>query len=514
MVQVKRYFAFVRLLVVLVGMALVSTGCTTMDRIVIDGEVAQQMANRINDQLFDPEGALRGNSTSNMRNGGYVLVHDNTVLVTNTMAFDDGSTVRYLQRLPITQIGSTTARNDILAPLDGILVGMHGRHIVYIDAGDNNNLFSLDTQTFAVERLLDVSVESAHMLGDTVYASTLGDGNLWSIDLVDNAEELQLGIPQLVYRNAGSLVGVSQGIAYMLANTGGASVIRRIDIARKMMAGRLVGGPFEDIQLAGSWLYYKQGTTLMRQQLVGEYPEKAFFQDVDEYAVWGHWLAATCSDGGMYVSHLDGSGLARIVSDGASGLQVLDNKVFYRNANDNGAVYVFDLVEGTRSALLGPTMTDGGLQFSIIQGQERAPFAAAFTSFVTEVADKHSLGDQYWGNLQGEVLFVEVPSDGSPLVFHRHKDDAFTADQVGALVVISTVPTVLGQYTDGGIAYRQDAALTLFGPNDEMPYLTWIVEGRPPSEIKIGSGDRYGIPLPWDQKALDLRDLVRSRQGR
>ena len=352
------------------------------------------------------------------------------------------------------------------------------------------------------------------MLGDTVYASTLGDWNLWSIQLVDDTAGLQWGIPQLVYRNAGTLVGVSQGIAYMLANTGGASVIRRIDIVKKMMAGRLVGGPYEDIQLAGSWLYYKQGTTLMRQQLVGGYPEKAFYQDVDEYAAWGHWLAATCTAGGIYVSHLDGSGLAKIVSDGASGLQVLDNKVFYRNANDNGSVYIFDLVEGTRSALLGPTVTDGGLQFSTIQGPDRAPFAAAFTPFVTEVADKHSLGDQYWGDLQGEVLFVEIPADGSPLLFHRHKDDAFAPEQVGALVVISTVQTVLGQYTDGGIAYRQDAALTLFGPNNEMPYLTWIVEGRPPSEIKIGSGDRHGIPLPWDQKALDLRDLVRSRQGR
>lgn len=514
MVHVKRFFPMVRLLVVLAGVALVSIGCTGMDRIVIDGEAAQQMANRINDQLFDPEGALRGNSASNMRNGGYVQIHDKALLVINSMTFEDGSVVRYLQRLPVSQIGSTTARNDILAPLDGTLVGMHGRHIVYIDAADNNQLFSLDTQTFAVAQLLDVSVESAHMLGDTVYASTLGDGNLWSIQLVDDAEGLQLGLPQLVYRNAGDLVGVSQGIAYMLANTGGASVIRRIDIAKKMMAGRLVGGPYEDIQLAGSWLYYKQGTTLMRQQLVGGYPEKAFYQDVDEYAVWGHWLAATCTNGGIYVSHLDGSALARIVSDGATGLQLLDNKVFYRNANDNGAVYVFDLVEGTRSALLGPTVTDGGLQFSTIQGQDLDLFAAAFTPFVTEVADKHSLGDQYWGDLQGEVLFVEIPADGSPLLFHRHTDDAFTPDQVGALVVVSTVNTVLGQYTDGGIAYRQDAALTLFGPDDDMPHLTWIVEGRPPSEIKIGSGDRYGIPLPWDQKALDLRDLVRSRQGR
>lgn len=514
MVHVKRFFPMVRLLVVLAGVALVSIGCTGMDRIVIDGEAAQQMANRINDQLFDPEGALRGNSASNMRNGGYVQIHDKALLVINSMTFEDGSVVRYLQHLPVSQIGSTNARNDILAPLDGTLVGMHGRHIVYIDAADNNQLFSLDTQTFAVAQLLDVSVESAHMLGDTVYASTLGDGNLWSIQLVDDAEGLQLGLPQLVYRNAGDLVGVSQGIAYMLANTGGASVIRRIDIAKKMMAGRLVGGPYEDIQLAGSWLYYKQGTTLMRQQLVGGYPEKAFYQDVDEYAVWGHWLAATSTNGGIYVSHLDGSALARIVSDGATGLQLLDNKVFYRNANDNGAVYVFDLVEGTRSALLGPTVTDGGLQFSTIQGQDLDLFAAAFTPFVTEVADKHSLGDQYWGDLQGEVLFVEIPADGSPLLFHRHTDDAFTPDQVGALVVVSTVNTVLGQYTDGGIAYRQDAALTLFGPDDDMPYLTWIVEGRPPSEIKIGSGDRYGIPLPWDQKALDLRDLVRSRQGR
>jgi len=514
MVHVKRFFPMVRLLVVLAGVALVSIGCTGMDRIVIDGEAAQQMANRINDQLFDPEGALRGNSASNMRNGGYVQIHDKALLVINSMTFEDGSVVRYLQHLPVSQIGSTNARNDILAPLDGTLVGMHGRHIVYIDAADNNQLFSLDTQTFAVAQLLDVSVESAHMLGDTVYASTLGDGNLWSIQLVDDAEGLQLGLPQLVYRNAGDLVGVSQGIAYMLANTGGASVIRRIDIAKKMMAGRLVGGPYEDIQLAGSWLYYKQGTTLMRQQLVGGYPEKAFYQDVDEYAVWGHWLAATSTNGGIYVSHLDGSALARIVSDGATGLQLLDNKVFYRNANDNGAVYVFDLVEGTRSALLGPTVTDGGLQFSTIQGQDLDLFAAAFTPFVTEVADKHSLGDQYWGDLQGEVLFVEIPADGSPLLFHRHTDDAFTPDQVGALVVVSTVNTVLGQYTDGGIAYRQDAALTLFGPDDDMPHLTWIVEGRPPSEIKIGSGDRYGIPLPWDQKALDLRDLVRSRQGR
>lgn len=485
---------------VLLGAAVLTSGCMSSDRIVIDGETALLLEQIINDQLWDNESALHGNTDSNMRNGGYVLSDGTDVWFTVSMRFEDGSAEHYLQHLLKSQVGSLNARDEIVAPLQGTLVGMVGTRLVYVDTGNGDTLSVLDLETYEQQPLFDQPVAHAHLYDRTVYLSTQGKGDLYLVEIPETGATRE---PALLYTSGGRLVGVSGGMAYLLGSTEGSSVIRRYDLQRKMVAQRIVGGPYEDIQVSGSWIYYKDGQKLMRQMISGGTPVVAIHQDVDEYAVWGHWLAITDPDGGIYVSHLDGTGIVRLVEDAGSGLQLADNMLFYRNKHDGGAVYAIDLVEGTRTALLGFTMTDGGIKFDALDRTA----GNAFDEFVLAVADKRSLNDQYWGSPLKAMLFAEIGSDGS-ISYYRHVDDTFAPEEADAIVVVSTDATVLGQYTDGGIAYRLDRKLTLYTPGNDHPVLTFVTEGRPPSEIKIGSGDRRGLPLSWHQKALELRNLV------
>ena len=483
-------------------LAIVLSGCATTDRVVIDGDAAIRMANAINEQLHDPEESLRGNSASNMRNGGYLYTDSRNLWFIVAMEFEDGTSEHYLQHLFASQIGSLTAGNDIIAPLRGTIVGVWDNLLIYIDRDNQNRLSYIDLDTFTQESLFNIPVTHAHLMGEKIYLSTEGMGDLHELALSRGVGGAPRARSALLFSGGGQLATVAGGVAYMLGSTEGSSVIRRIDLETRSIAGKIVGGPFRNLQIAGSWLFYQDGTKLMRQMLGGTRAVLATQQEVAEYAVWGNWLAVTSPEGGICVGHLDGTGIVRIAEDRASGLQLIDNKIFYRNAHDGNAIYVIDLVEGKRSSLIGVTLTDGGVRFVPATVKDER-----LDQFVGSVAQKRSTNDQYWGAPGGPIIFAEVARDGS-ITYHRHVDDKDPIERPASVVVVATDTELLGQYTDGGLAYRLDRKLTLFSMDDQTPLLTLVVEGRPPSLIKSGAGDREGLPLPWHQKALNLRYLI------
>lgn len=509
MMRTRSHLLYALFLPFLLSGVFVLGGCKQMDRLVINGETAQLMENRINEQLWDPEHMLMGNTSSNMRNGGYVLSDKQDILFITDMVFADGSTVHYLQELPISQIGSLTARNEMIAEIDGILLGTYHHHVLYIDA-ESNTIFAFDTQEYLKSMVFEKPVGKAFLMDGHIYASAAESGDLWKIELTLDLSNGIGASPTLIYASAGELMDISKGIAY-IAKTNAYSTLDKIDLDSAQMQGSLVGGYYRDVQISGSWLFYLQDNRLMRQPLTGGEPVSASVREVDEYAVWGPYLAFSETDCGLVISHLDGSGIIQISADKASSIQLLDNRLYYRNGYDDNAIYVIDLTEGVRSALLGPTLTDGGIHFITMDQQESNGFSDMYAARIRGIAEEKSSNERYWGELSPPLLFAEVGPDGEPVKFHRLKDAEFSPDEVAALVIISYEDTVLGRYTDGGLAYRRDTVLTLFHPDYPDPYLSWVVQGRPPSEIKSGEGDRYGIPVSWHQKALDLIELIESR---
>jgi len=496
----------VRLLLSLtLGLSFILLSSCMHDRVVINGETAQHLAEVVNAELLDPDRTLRGNTATNIYNGGYVISDQENIWFINPMRFEDGSEIHYLQHMLTNQIGSVTTRNNFLVELEGLLIGKYEDQLFAIDYADGNKLVAFDLDSYAREIIFESPVSSVRLVGDTLYWSTTEGGDLWQLHLYGKGTQAKL-----ILKQAGTLIGIQSQRAYTLRDSGDEKVLVTIDIAQERELGLLRGGTYEHATIAGSWVFFTDEGCLKRQRLSGGEPIVAFMCNVAEYAVEGHWLAVIRASGGIVVSQLDGTGVAKVSDDLAEGLQLVDNRIYYRNGYDNNATYTIDLIEGKRSSLLGASVTDGGIQFESIPKEHISPWVEKFGGFAEQVLEIQAFTDQMKSSLQGEILFVELDPESNDLVFHRLKEAPYSPAEVGVLVVISHFPTLLGQYTDGDLAYRQDSALTVFTPGNPKPYLTWYVEGRPPSEIKVGSGDRYGLPLSWHQKGLDLIELIHS----
>lgn len=482
-------------------------GCANVDRVVIDGEAAQRIGNMINEQVLDSEQAFRGNSAGNMRNGAYVLQEDRDIWYLHRMEFDDGSYVQYLQHLLVSQIGSVTARNDLLVPFTGIMAGIVDENLFFIDHDNGDRVSVLDLASLETAAVSEGGSDSLHLFDGVAFWSDRDSGDVWRWDLRMPDD------PAVVASEAGRLVGISGNTAYTIQPYSDGKVLNRVDLETGHVAALMMGGPYAEAEVSGSWIYYLSGNKLMRQKLSGGNAVSASMLDVSEYVLCGQCMAIVSPAGGIFVASLDGSGITQVSRDPATGLQMAGDWLFYRNGNDLNRVYAIDLAEGHRSAMVGETLTDGGICFEPVPEDTAHTLAVEFGGQIEAARDIVSYGDQYSGNLSGDVLFAEIPYDGSPVVFHRLAGEDIAADTVGALVIITYDKTVLGQYTDGKTAYRMDTRLTLFEPGHPVPFLTWIVEGRPPSEIKHGAGDRTGLPLSWHQKALDLLALIAARSS-
>ncbi len=487
---------------VLLIFLVVISGCTQVDRIVIDGATAARMENHVNEQLYDSEYILRGNTCSNMRNGGYVLIERDMLYFIHDMPFPDGSSLHYLQELKLSQIGSLTARNEIIGTVHGVILGKYDRFLLYIDHDNDRRVTAFDLENYSSHTLSEREVSSALLFDRSLYMSDQESGTLSELILGITIHNELVFSSRTISEHAGTLVGITDGHAFIHDHVGNA--VTRIDLESGSVVNRIVGDNYSAIQVSGSQILYKDGDRLMRQPVTGGAPTRASTRNVAEYAVCGHWLAFTDVEGGIFVSHLDGSGIAQISSDNASGLQLVDNRVFYRNHHDDQALYTIDLIEGVRSAIMGEAITDGGVQIERIIGSEERLFSEAFKETVAELHGERTTQEQYRGPSREHVLFAEVSHGEDEISFYRRIGTQFSVGEVDALVVIGYKEQLLGRYTDGGLAYRVDTVLTLFDPVEQTPLISWTVPGRPPSEIKSGEGDRYGLPISWHQSALDL----------
>jgi hypothetical protein len=477
-------------------------GCAHVDRIVIDGETALRMEHAINDQLVDIEFQLRGNTASNIRNGGYILEYEEMLYFIQEMSFPGDETLHYLQELPVAQVGSLTARNELIAEIEGTLIGFFDRFLLYLDHNNQETLTAFDVEQYITYSLFPEPLSGALLLDRTVYLTT-ENGDLYTlvlgIDVSDNPE----AVPHLITEEAGTLAGVADGYVYVIAPPDN-TTIKQIDVNSGMITHRVTGNTYQAVQIAGSWIFFMHDNRLMRQPISGGPAVHATIQTVEEYAVCEQYLVFTSLSGGLYLSHLDGSQIVKLSDDIATGLQLFGDRLFYRNAYDNQALYTIDLQEGVRSSLLGDMVTDGGIQFEQINQTEAEVFLMEHAATIEELAKQQTSRELYTKTLSGPFLIIEIPPEGSTPTLFRKIDDYFSPDEAETWILITYKPVALGKYTDGSIAYRVDAILTAVNPETKEIFISCSVPGRPPSEIKHGKGDRYGLIMSWHQRALDM----------
>ena len=485
---------------------LVLAGCSHMDRIVIDGAMALHMEHMVNDQLLDEDMPMRGNTASNIRNGGYILEVDDMLYFIHEMHFPPAETLRYLQEMACCSVGSLTTRNEFIAALNGKLIGSFERFLLFIDEDSDRKVSAIDRTQYDTQVLFDQPVTAALLLDRTVYLST-ESGALYALTLgIDLTDSLDVH-SRLITDQGGILVGLSESLIHVTDGPESEFLIS-IDSNTGEIVNRISGESYTDVQVAGSWFYYKEGSRLMRQRLTGEEAVSANIREVEEYGVCGHYLVFTSPQGGIFVSHLDGSGIAQLSDDQASGLQVLHNRMYYRNHFDDQAIYMIDLTTGIRSALIGEMVTDGGIRIVRMEEERETELLRAFSNRIDLASTMRTTRERYNGSLSGPFLFVVLPHEDTPIQLYRYVDEYFSADEVGALVLIRHDNTALGRYTDGAIAYRVDTILTLYDPHTLDALLSWRVQGRPPSEIKTSEGDRYGLLISWHQMALNMMQEV------
>ena len=113
---------------------------------------------------------------------------------------------------------------------------------------------------------------------------------------------------------------------YTLSDETQLSIIDGFDKMTGEKKFSLSGGPFEEAQIAGSFIYYKEGNTLMKQ-LLDDSCEcvSASVLEAKEYAILGEKLIISSPDSGLYISHLDGSHITMLSEDKAKDIQLFDD---------------------------------------------------------------------------------------------------------------------------------------------------------------------------------------------
>ncbi len=458
------------------------TACIT-DRLVIDGEMALYIQEMINEELVDKEYHLRGNSTSNLFNGGYLLEGEEYLYFVNKMEFEDGSTYGYLQRLHLSQRGVLIYDNDLLIDFNGELLGFWESNIIALEEGE---LLLLDLEEYTKEPLSEARVTRAHIFKDTLYYSNI-DGDIYS--LKPEGEEL-------LVKGVGELLHVDTLYFYTLSN----GTLEQIDREEAKVTLSLSGGVYEKATFGRESLLFLEDNCLKRQS----YATGEIFMtvcDVNAYVREGYTLVTASTDGGIYLSCLDGTAKDKLSDDLANSLLIVEGRLYYLNAYDDNQIYTIEIEEGRRSALYSETLTDGGVQFTRYSEEEEQHFLEVYLSFLQGVVGKLSPYEEQPLPYQGKVIFITPMGE----FFHR-KGEEIGLNDLFYLALITYHPLHLGTYSDGGQAYRIDSTMTLFVPFDPEPILTKVIRGFDPIQIKTGEGDRFGIPASWHPVALDLLD--------
>ncbi|NLA93529.1 MAG: hypothetical protein GX842_08915, partial [Spirochaetales bacterium] len=272
------------------------TACIT-DRLVIDGEMALYIQEMINEELVDKEYHLRGNSTSTLFNGGYLLEGEEYLYFVNKMEFEDGSTYGYLQRLHLSQRGVLIYDNDLLIDFNGELLGFWESNIIALEEGE---LLLLDLEEYTKKPLSEARVTRAHIFKDTLYYSNI-DGDIYS--LKPEGEEL-------LVKGVGELLHVDTLYFYTLSN----GTLEQIDREEAKVTLSLSGGVYEKATFGRESLLFLEDNCLKRQS----YATGEIFMtvcDVNAYVHEGYTLVTASTDGGIYLSCLDGTAKDKLSDD-------------------------------------------------------------------------------------------------------------------------------------------------------------------------------------------------------
>jgi hypothetical protein len=481
----------------------VTIGCASSKPLVIDGEKSREIENKINVLAFDEQSELRGNSVSNIRNGGEAITDDNNLYVVQTMTFSEDESAHYLQKIQLSHLGSLTMKSDFIASLDAIIVNLSDNLLYLIDREENSVAKLVDLATGEVTLISDHPVSSFHFFDGKGYLSDATNNDI----LVVTTKDGILSTSTLI-SGGGEIIGVEQNRIYAYQEGSDHTVIVGYNRKTLRQEFELTGATFESAQISGSFLYYIEGDMLRRKLITDDcLCESASVIPTKEYALYSDYMVVAGIDEGMYLSKLDGSHIITLSQDIVSDIQLFEDIVLYKNGYDNNNWYFIQLSSGYRNALMGQAITDGGPQFVEIDEYRSASIGEFFTFFLMEAKEYQSSKISTGENFGDNLLFVDVRD--SQWHYYTHIHNNFNGEDTDAIVIITNRDTVLGQYTDGDVAYRKDTVLTLFAPGDIHPIVTVVQEGLTPIDIKFGEGDRFGLPVSWYQKGIELIEMVK-----
>lgn len=456
------------------------TSCIT-DKVIIDGEMALYLQERINEELVDDGSCPNGNTSANLINGGYLLEGEEYLYFINQMKFEDGSTYGYLQRLHISQRGSLIYDNDLLVDFNGQLLGFYGSNIIGLE---ENQLLFMDLEEFYKEPISEASVKQAHIHGESLYYSDF-EGDLYRLS--GEGEELLI-------KGIGELLALDSCFFYTLLN----GKLNLIDRTKMGVVKSLTGGSYETATFGREGLLFLEDGCLKRQTYAsGEIRE--VLCGISAYSREGYILVTASTEGGVYLSNLDGTAKRRLSNDLAHSLLLFDGRLYYLNLYDSEAIYTIKIEDEVRSALFSETLTDGGLQFIRYGSEEEQSLLEAYLPFLQEVIGKRSQYGERQLPYDGKVIFITQSGE-----FYHRKGEEIALNDLFYLALITYYSIHLGTYSDGGQAYRVDTVMTLFVPFDPNPLLSITIRGFDPIQIKTGEGDRFGIPASWHPAALNL----------
>lgn len=486
-------FLFVLLTLLLVA-------CTSSyDRIVIDGAEAQRITTLVLNTAIDYESDLRGNSPSNLRHGGHVLIHNDDVYFLNEMIFDEMETISYLQRIPLVALGSDTLENEIITELNGCMLGFSGDTLYYIDYENNHRITSFNLNSYENEILTSAAVSAAQIFDDELYYSYVEQKGLFKRSLAPDAPE------ELIERAVGPLVGISRQWALVYTEQGQIDSLTVLPLDSNLTRLTHKGHVFENVEVLGEWIFFTENGCLWRLHFSGGQASPLSLCRSNEYAFGPSLLVLAFEQGGIFQARVDGTEFGQIALDQGQDLSIIGSHLFYHNLNDKKQLYVIHLPSGMRSIVQGDTVVDGGSRIHLLEKNEQRQAETYWGATAELIRDLHTEIKNYEEFPEGPYLFIDFTHDAeSPLYYRLISEVEQNIGSVATLITIRHQENLLGYYTDESEALSLDTRLTFFRVNELRPLFELIVTGKPPSQIKHGSGNRVGLPRSWEQPLLTL----------
>lgn len=488
------------LLLVLGVCSFFSLSCTSTNRTVIDEAAAIRIANYVVDTAVDEDEQLRGNSASNLHSGGYILLSNETVYYLHQIPFIDGTMLNYLQTIFASAIGNDHLEETVVSELDGIMAGIYDNRLYYIDRSNDWNITVLDLETFETVVLSTRPVDALQVFDGKLYYSYQDQSGLYCAAISGSWTE------KLITNVGGKLLSVSRTEALVYGECSSNRSLKLVSLEDGSVKATFEGHSFEKAQKVGSWIFFIEEEKLWRLSSETNILEQAVMMDtVGDYAIGHGKLVVADTNGGVSIGKIDGTGMNLLTRDFAVDLAITNQYVFYKNSLDEHNIYAIDTDQSKRTIVQGDTKLEYGQAIRMLNEAESASVKMYHGAFLQEALKLETSTKSYNQTLKSGVLFAEfLQSEQEPVLYWIGEQQPSFQSSVGTIVTVEYEITSLGHYSDGGEARRLDTVLTVFSPDSLIPLFSVVVEGKPPSPIKYGEGDRLGLPRSWLQAALDL----------